>query len=139
MGQHEMPVDEQAIGQLIGTVSGLSTSFQTMQAAQERNRAEVIDIFKEMRDDVKNLAATTKVASDKLADAMSVHIKEDSISHNDVENIKVWRKEAGDRMDMLWDERNTSKGMFSASRLISGATWSTLAVIAGLLLQWKFK
>lgn len=123
-----MPIDEQQIGQLIGTVAALSVAFQTMQAAQERNRAEVIDIFKEMRDGVKEVAVS-----------MSAHIKEDSMAHNDVENLKAWRKDAEDRMDILWDDKNTAKGMFSASRLISGAAWSTIAVGLGFLLQWKFR
>lgn len=123
-----MPVDEQQIGQLIGTVSGLSNSFQTMQAAQERNRAEVIDIFKEMRDNVKEVAV-----------AMTAHIKEDSVAHNDVENIKVWRKEAGDRIDKLWDGRSEATGMLSISRLAGGAIWALFAVGFGFFLQWHFK
>src|ERR1700693_2041921 len=121
-----MPIDEQQIGQLIGTVSGLSTSFQTMQAAQERNRTEVIDIFKEMRDDVKNLAIATKTSSEKLADAMSQHIKEDTMVHNDVNNILEWRKGAGERIDALWDDRSKTTGILSVSRLAGGAVWSAI-------------
>lgn len=134
-----MPVDEQQIGQLIGTVAGLSTSFQTMQAAQERNRSEVIDIFKEMRDDVKNLATATKSASDKLADSMSSHIKEDSLTHNDVVNLKIWREEAGDKIDTLWDARSETTGMLSISRLVGGTLWAIFAVGFGFFLQWHFK
>ena len=62
-----MPVDDQKIGELIGTVAGLSQSFATMQQAQERSRVEVMDIFKEMRDNVKDLATNTTTAADKLA------------------------------------------------------------------------
>lgn len=134
-----MPIDEQRIGQLIGTVAGLSTSFQTMQAAQESNRKEVIDIFREMRDDVKDLASTTKASSEKLADAMSAHIKEDSLTHNEVENFKVWRREAEDRLDTLWDGRNETNGILSVSRLLGGGIWAIGAVGLGYFLQWEFK
>ena len=132
-----MPIDEQQIGQLIGTVSGLSTSFQTMQAAQERNRTEVIDIFKEMRDDVKNLAIATKTSSEKLADAMSQHIKEDTMVHNDVNNILEWRKGAGERIDALWDDRSKTTGILSVSRLAGGAVWSAIVLAAGYFMPHK--
>lgn len=132
-------MDDQKLGELSGQVAGLTTAFSAMQIAQESNRKEVIDIFREMRNDVKDLAAATKTSADKLADSMSMHIKETIITKNDVANILEWRKNVGATIDTLWDERNNAKGMFSASRLISGALWSTLAVCVGFFLQWHYK
>jgi Flp pilus assembly protein TadB len=128
-----MPVDDQKIGELIGTVAGLSQSFATMQQAQECSRVEVMDIFKEMRDNVKDLAANTTSAADRLAVSMAHHIADDNAVHSKVESIQQWRNSVSPQMDVLWDERNKTTGMLSASRLAAAAIWSVVTVVAGLI------
>lgn len=134
-----MPINEQQIGELIGNVSGLSKSFALMQSSQENSRREVTDIFREMRDNIKDLAAASKISSDKIADAMAVHNKEDIIAHNTIENIVEWRKDIETRLDQMWDEHNNAKGILSASRLAGGALWAIATIGVGYFFQWHFK
>lgn len=132
-----MPIDDQKIGELIGNVAGLSQSFATMQQAQERGRIEVIDIFREMRNDVKDLAKQTAISAETLSVAMTAHMKEDMIAHNNLENLVEWRKDVETRFDQVWDERNKTKGILSASRLGGGAIWAIIAIGIGYFLPGK--
>lgn len=134
-----MAIDESKIGELIGTVAGLSQSFATMQQAQERSRVEVMDIFKEMRDNVKELASNTTASADKLAVSMAHHITDDNAVHTKVESILQWRGSVSSQIDLLWDERNKTTGILSASRLGGGAIWAIVVVIVGYVLQAHFK
>lgn len=138
-----MPIDEAKIGELIGTVAGLARSFDIMQKSQQENRSEVISIFKEMRDDVKDLAETSAASASKLADAMSQHIKDDNSIHAQVLGIASWRmgdngnNGAAARVDEMWDNQNKATGILSASRLLGGALWAVLAVAIGYIIPHK--
>ena len=94
-----MPLDETKLGELIGTVTGQTKAIDSLQKSMETNRNEVIAIFREMRDGVKDLATSTKAASEKLADSMAIHIKEDTVAHNDIANIVQWRKETEEKIE----------------------------------------
>ena len=88
-----MPLDETKLGELIGTVTGQTKAIDSLQKSMETNRNEVIAIFREMRDGVKDLATSTKAASEKLADSMAIHIKEDN---RNSQRIKInWRISLG--------------------------------------------
>jgi gas vesicle protein len=126
-----MPVDDQKIGELIGTVAGLSQSFATMQQAQERSRVEVMDIFKEMRDNVKDLATNTTTAADKLAVSMAHHIADDNAVHSKVDSIQQWRNSVSPQLEVLWDERNKTTGILSVSKFLTAGIYALMALAAG--------
>lgn len=132
-----MPIDEAKIGELMGIVNSQTKAIDTMQKSQEISRIEVLNIFKEMRDNVKDLSETTAQSASKLADAMSQHIKDDNAMHAQILSISGWRigengnNGAASQVSQMWDERNKTTGMLSASRLIGGAIWGILILIAG--------
>lgn len=138
-----MPIDEAKIGELIGTVAGLARSFESMQKSQQDGRTEVLDIFKEMRDNVRDLAEASSASAEKLADAMSQHIKDDNAIHAQVLSLAGWRMgESGNngaaaQVSEMWDSKNKATGMLSASRLAGGAIWAIIALVAGYFIPHK--
>lgn len=139
-----MAFDEAKIGELIGTVSGLANSTKRIEESQDTMRREFLDVFSEMRRDVKEMAVQTKDSAEKLADAVTQHLKDDNAIHVQVVSLLEWRQGNGNegaekRVGTLWDERNKNVGILSASRLIGGGIWAIIAVSAGFGLEHLFK
>ncbi len=120
---------EQEFGQLIGTVAGLTSAFENMQRAQENNRREFMDIFKEIRD-------TTK----EVATGFTQHVKEDSVFYGNVASLEDWRGDgdgAENKINIMWDERNKTTGIMSVSRLAGGLLWGIIVLIVGYFAPHK--
>ena len=93
-----------ALGTLIGTVNGLVKTLEKQNEAFAENRKEVMDIFKGMREDSKELGAK-----------IDTHMRDDGLVHNIVLELKNWKDDAAPKVDNLWDTQNKGKGAAWAS------------------------
>jgi hypothetical protein len=127
-----MVYDDARVGELIGTVTSMVGRLDYMQKTQEANRQEFLDIFKEMRDGVK-----------EIANSLAQHVKDDNAIHAQVLSVAQWRigengnNGAAAQLDTLWDEHNRTAGAFKASRFIGGALWALFAIAVGYFMPHK--
>lgn len=111
--------NSQTIGELIGTVSGLKMSFESMQRNQDKNRDEFMAVFKGIRDDNK-----------ELANFIQDHIKDDDAIKSIVTNLTDWKASIESQHTQLWDNKNIHGGMWGASKtIVTGGAGFAMAIL----------
>src|SRR5579862_5765284 len=128
-----------ALGKLIATVDGLVKTLDEQNKTTERNRIEqnaaaaksreeFMDVFKGIRDDLKDQAKLIQ----EQAKLTQEHILEDNTHHSATLKLATWAEEVNPKIDALWDNQNKQKGAIVASGTIGSITGGAIVAIIEL-------
>ena len=113
-----------AVGNLTGNVSVLTKMLENQDKASAVSRAEIMDIFKGVRDDNK-----------EQAEYLKKHIEEDAKVNQAVLELMTWKLDAKSKVDTLWDTKNRQAGAMTIMGILGSFVGG--AFVAGI--EWLKK
>lgn len=111
-----------AVGNLTGTVAGLQRTLEEQNKSAAASRLEVMGIFNGIREDNK-----------EQSEYLKKHIEEDAKVNMAVVELMTWKKDAAEKVDVLWDKSSRQTGAMGTMGIVGSVVGGAFVAIVEYL------